>query len=91
MPSGYDMAPEDDLYRAILEFEIQPHEYKDDPVSGRRVYVPLGPLETKEKMIGPYKGTRPIKAYVTRNRNNYHKNLRIKRVEKVSVWEEVDI
>lgn len=84
------MNPEDDLYRAVLEYETQPHEYRQDP-NGRRVRVPVGPMQTQETMIGPYKSVRPIKSYVTRNRNAYYKNLRVKRVEKVSAWEEVDI
>lgn len=56
----------------------------------KTIKVPRGPTVWKERMIGPYKDTRPIKAYVTRNRGRYQgHNLRIKRVERVSAWEEV--
>lgn len=55
------------------------------------VSVPDGPLVTKERMIGPYQQIAPIKAFVSRNRGGYRGlNLRIKRIERVSAWEEVD-
>jgi hypothetical protein len=58
----------------------------------KRTMVPDGPVEVKETMIGPYIQIAPIKAYVTRNRGRHNsKNLRIKRIERVTAWEEVVI
>lgn len=109
MPTQHDMGPDSEIYRAVLEYEVQPTKSEPNPHydpnyrnSGTydrvkqpwlaNIQVPDGPLVTKERMIGPYQNTTPIKAYVTRNRGRYNgKNLRIKRVERVSAWEEVQI
>jgi len=98
MPTQYDMREDDDLFRAILEFEYQPVEYVPNPDYGKpgqkgyvpaRISRPTGPVETKTMCIGPYSSTRPIKSYITRNRGR-HKNLRIKQIQKVGTWVEVD-
>jgi hypothetical protein len=55
------------------------------------IQVPDGPVVPMERMIGPYVQITPIKAYVSRNRGRYQgTNLRIKRIERVSAWEEVE-
>lgn len=55
------------------------------------IQVPDGPKVSKERVIGPYQSIAPIKAYVTRNRGRYNgDNLRLKSIERVSGWEEVD-
>lgn len=51
------------------------------------ISVPDGPTIPKEICTGPYRTTKPIKTWVTRNRGRY-KNLRVKRIEKVTSWEE---
>ena len=110
MPSQYDMNADDELYRAVLEYDYQPTRMERNPHydpnydnNVRRgfprdhtnqpwqefVSVPDGPVETRETMIGPYHSIRPIKSYITRNRNGYYKNMRLKRIERVSAWEEV--
>lgn len=100
MPSTYHMNADDELYRAILEYEQQPMKEVSNPdydPSGQSGYgswrthirVPDGPVVTLEKIVGPYTDVRHIKSYVTRNRRN--NNLRIKRVEKVASWEEVEL
>lgn len=109
MPTQYDMGPNSEIYRAILEYDHQPmrtepnpnydpmfqhrparYERKKQPWS-QTIQVPDGPLVPKERMIGPYQSITPIKAYVTRNRGRYQgKNLRIKRIERVASWVEVD-
>lgn len=110
MPTQYDMDKDDDLYRAILEYDYQPMRYEPNPhydplfshYSGntgydrkkqpwaREIQVPDGPMKVGERMIGPYKDTKPIKAYVTRNRGRHNSNnLRIKRIERASAWEKV--
>lgn len=110
MPTQYDMSEGDELYRAILEYDLQPTRQEPNPFYDPNYYhggtskvsrdkqpwrefiqVPDGPKVPKERMIGPYKDTKPIKAYVTRNRGRYNgDNLRIKRVERVTAWEEVE-
>lgn len=107
MPTQYDMREGDDLYRAILEYEVQPMRdevnphynpkanhtdpnYRNHQLWRAQIKVPDGPPITKERMIGPYKDTKPIKAYVTRNRGRYNgNNLRIKTVQRASAWEDV--
>lgn len=109
MPTQYDMSEDDDLYRAILDFEVQPMRQERNPhynpnAAGTHTHpdfrkkemwrefiqVPDGPEITKQRMIGPYKDTKPIKAYVTRNRGRHNsKNLRINRIERATAWEEV--
>ena len=110
MPTQYDMGPDEDLYRAVLEYEVQPmrtepnqhydplyrhtngvgYDRKKQPWS-QTIQVPDGPKETRERMIGPYRDIKPIKAYVTRNRGRYNgDNLRIKEIQKVTAWEAVD-
>lgn len=108
MPTQNDMGPDSELYRAILEYEVQPTREQRNPHYDPNFYyngskgdrskqpwrefiqVPDGPEVTKERVIGPYQSITPIKAYVTRNRGRYNgKNLRIKRIERASAWEEV--
>lgn len=96
MPTQYDMREDDDLYRAILEYEYQPVRHEPNPNYGKqgmgyqpyRLSIPDGPVETKTMCIGPYSSTRPIKSYITRNRGR-HTNLRIKQIQKVGSWVEV--
>lgn len=97
MPTQH-MNPNSELYRAILEYDYQPVEHRPNPnYTGRatRTYVPtaitvpVGPVQVEERMIGPYQSISPIKAYITSNRNNTN-NLRLKRIERVSSWEEVN-
>ena len=85
-----------------MRSEPNPHYDPNFRINGSRVghskqpwsqtiQVPDGPVVPKERMIGPYQSIIPIKAYVTRNRGGYQgTNLRIKRIERVSAWEEVD-
>lgn len=56
-----------------------------------QIYVPDGPVVTNEEIVGPYHSIAPIKSYVSRNRGRYlNDSLRIKRIERVSAWEEVE-
>lgn len=109
MPTQYDMSEGDDLYRAVLDYDVQPmrdepnphynpnvfgaHQdpnYRKNQVWRPTIQVPDGPEITKQRMIGPYKDVKPIKAYVTRNRGRHNsKNLRINRIERATAWEEV--
>lgn len=106
MPTQHDMGPSSEIYRAILEYEIQPMKDVPNPHYNPNggaydrakqpwrqfIKVPDGPPKTNERMIGPYQSITPIKAYVTRNRGGYNStNLRIKRIERVSEWEEVEL
>lgn len=108
MPTQYDMGPDSEIYRAILEYDHQPMRTEPNPHYdpnyqrgypydrttqpwSQTIQVPDGPLVPKERMIGPYQSITPIKAYVSRNRGRYQgKNLRIKRIERVGAWEEVE-
>lgn len=105
MPTQYDMGPDSEIYRAILEYDHQPMRTEPNPHYNpnhvgmdrtkqpwaKTIQVPDGPLVPKERVIGPYQSITPIKAYVTRNRDRYQsKNLRIKRIERVAKWEEID-
>lgn len=100
MPTQHDMGPDSHIYRAVLEFDYQPTEWIANPAytgPSQRGYfpanisVPCGPIEVRERMIGPYQSIAPIKAYVTRHRGHQKNNLRLIRIERVSAWEEVDI
>ena len=92
MPTQHDMGPSSEIYRAILEYEIQPMKDVPNPHYNPNGGVPDGPPKTNERTIGPYQSITPIKAYVTRNRGGYNStNLRIKRIERVSEWEEVEL
>ena len=103
MPTQYDMTPESELYRAVLAYDHQPMrrepnpDYKPNNVmpghyTPSHINVPDGPMEVRERMIGPYQSVAPIKSYITRNRGRSHgQNLRLVRVERASVWEEVQI
>lgn len=91
MPSQYDMNEDDELFRAILEYDYEPTERRLNPTTGRYESVVTGPMEVRTRCIGPYSHVRPIKAYVTRNRGRYNShNLRIKTIQKVSGWEDVE-
>lgn len=66
--------------------------YHTNQVWREYIQVPDGPEVTKERVIGPYQSIAPIKSYVTRNRGGYNgKNLRIKSIQKVVTWEDVEV
>lgn len=96
MPTQNNIDKDSELYRGVLEYDYTPTERVANPNYGKGpgyqpLYnsVPCGPVEVRETMIGPYQSISPIKAYISRRRGQ--NNLRLKRVERVSAWEKVDI
>ena len=101
------MGEDDELYRGVLQYEMTPMEWVDNPnyrpngphdysnrdfnTWGKKVYVPTG---QPDETVTDYIG--PYSG--TRPIKSYvtrhrgsKKNLRILRIEKVSEWEEVSI
>ncbi len=84
------MNADSDLYRAVLSYDYQENKSVLDPTTRRYNYFPVGPVQIREFMIGPYLRLSDIKTYMTRHRNR-KTNLQLVRVEKATAWEEVEL